>query len=96
MARPGMNSAKYEVVSRDGEKVVLRDVGPWDRHPTITNDAEQVVEDVSAWAGGRRILYYDSDGELTELRHEGTKLTGFAFVKSEGKSGDNKECGHDV
>jgi len=27
--RPGMNGAKYEVMSRDAEKVVLRDVGPW-------------------------------------------------------------------
>jgi len=82
--RAGMNGAKYEVVSRDAEKVVLRDVGPWSQHPTVTNDAEQVVEDVALWAGARRILYYDSDGELTELRHDGARFTGFAFVKSGG------------
>jgi len=96
MARVGMNSAKFEVVRSDNETVVLRDVGPWSKHPTVTNDAEQVVESLGNWVGNRRLLYYDSDGELTELRHDGTKFTGFAFVKPEGKPGGDKERGHDV
>lgn len=81
MARPGMNEAAFEVVEEDAGKVVLRDIGPWSKHPTITNDAEQVVEKMHARVGDRRLLYYDSDGELTELRHEGPRFTGFAFVK---------------
>lgn len=76
-----MNGSNYRVVHWDAEKVVLKDLGPWDRHPTVTNDAEQVVADMAYLVGGRRLLYYDSEGELTELRHEGAKFTGFAFPR---------------
>lgn len=79
MRRCGMNGARYEIVS-DGKMLVLRDVGPWSEHPTVTNDAEQVVEELAARVGGRRLLYYDSDGELTEIRHDGAKFIGFGFV----------------
>jgi hypothetical protein len=96
MARVGMNSAKFEVVRSDNETVVLRDVGPWSEHPTVTNDAEQVVESLGRWVGNRRLLYYDSDGELTELKHEGARFTGFAFVKSEVKGPVGGEESHDV
>lgn len=96
MARAGMNRAAYEVVERDAGKVVLRDIGPWSQHPTVTNDAEQVVEDVLAWAGGRRILYYDSEGELTELVHDGTRFVRFAFVKSEVKSAQDGRQDDDI
>ena len=88
MARIGMNKAAYEVVERDAGKVVLRDVGPWNEHPTVTNDAEQVVEEVFAWAGARRILYYDSEGELTELVHDGPRFVRFAFVRVRSEDGD--------
>ncbi len=95
MARIGMNSAKFEVVRSDNGTVVLRDVGPWSKHPTVTNDAEQVVESLGNWVGSRRLLYYDSDGELTELKHEGTRFTGFAFVSSEMKTQEEAR-GNDV
>jgi len=78
-----MGKANYRVVRHDAAQVVLRDVGPWSCHPTITNDAEQVVEEVAQWLGDRRLLYYDSDGELTELRHDGPKFIGFAFVRGD-------------
>jgi hypothetical protein len=81
MARVGMNEAAFEVVEEDAGKVVLRDVGPWSQHPTITNDAEQVVEKMAARVGCRRLLYYDSEGELTELVHDGPRFVRFAFVK---------------
>ncbi len=87
MARAGMNEAAFEVVREDAETFVIRDVGPWSSHPTVTNDAEQVVERLAARVGGRRLLYYDSDGELTELRHEGPRFTGFAFVRVRSEDG---------
>lgn len=80
-----MNGANYEIVERDAEKVVLRDLGPWSQHPTITNDAEQVVEETHQVTGNRRLLYYDSDGELTELVHDGPRFVRFAFVNPEVK-----------
>ncbi|MHC4718175.1 MAG: hypothetical protein ACYS5V_14475 [Planctomycetota bacterium] len=64
-----------------GEHIVLRDVGPHSRFPTITNDAEAVVADLNA-AGlltpGRRVFYYDSAGGLDELVVQNGRFYGFA------------------
>ena len=70
--------SNYSVVKSDAEKIILRDIGPWDQYLTITNDAENVIEDLSPVLHGRRVLYYDSEGELTELRHKDGVFTGFA------------------
>lgn len=62
------------------EPLVLRDVGPWDQHPTVTNAAERVVQDLVAQGRlepKQRLLYYDSEGELTEILHDGERFTGF-------------------
>lgn len=52
--------------------LAIRDIGhddPTGNYPTITNDAEMVVADVveSGLLRKRRLLYYDSEGELSEL-----------------------------
>lgn len=60
------------------DRVILRDVGPWDSHLTITNDAEGVVADVAPILRGRKLFYYDSDGELGELLVKDGKFAGFA------------------
>lgn len=63
--------------------VLLRDVGPWDRYKTITNDAENVLAfwtNNAAWMG-RDLFYYDSEGELTEIvyNHETGAFMGFSI-----------------
>jgi len=61
--------------------VVIRDLGPWDRYLSVTNDAEAVVDDIvtsGRLCPGQRILYYDSDGQLDELLVEGGRFAGFA------------------
>jgi len=65
-------SATYEVVEVNERLnfLVIRDVGFWDRQFTITNDAEGVVERIDTLARlprGRRLFYYDSEGELDEI-----------------------------
>ncbi len=64
--------------------LVIRDVGDHTFHPTITNGAEAVL--FRLWQAGvltpgRRVLYYDSEGELAELlwRGRGT-FVGFGSV----------------
>lgn len=65
--------AKWVIVEDDFLKtkpLIIRDVGPWDRFFTITNAAEQVVEELRAKGhlpDGRRLLYYDSEGNLDEI-----------------------------
>lgn len=76
-----MRRAHYAVVSNEAqEPLVIRDVGPWDQHPTITNDAEAVVADLfqaGLIPGGRRVFYFDSENNLDELRHEEGRFLGF-------------------
>ncbi|MDG4887619.1 MAG: hypothetical protein EOQ64_15520 [Mesorhizobium sp.] len=46
--------------------------------PSVTNDAERVVEECLAAYGERRIVYRDSAGEWGELLHTGIQFRGFA------------------
>jgi hypothetical protein len=78
-----MGNASWEVVRSTNQYVLLRDVGPWDKYMTITNAAEQVVAALTKWLGSRRLLYYDSEGELTELLVKDGHFTGFAPGKLE-------------
>jgi len=84
-----MRCAKYIVVKDDylqKEPLVLRDVGPWDAHPTLTNGIEEVVNSLiekGALPGGRRLLYYDSEGQLTEALIENGKFSAYGLVRNE-------------
>ncbi len=67
-----MRAANYEIVKEDHENsiLVIRDLGPWDVRPTVTNDVENVVRGLvrSGWLKpGYRLFYYDSEGALDEI-----------------------------
>mgnify|MGYP001613578477 FL=1 len=79
-----MKRAQYRIVDEpafDTNVLVILDCGPWTEFPTITNDAERVVEDLVK-AGrlkpGMRLMYYDSEGALDELRIYNGRFAGFA------------------
>ena len=80
-----MRHARYEIVHQESDNgtLVLRDLGPHDQFATITNRAEQVVADLHRYGvlQGRRLLYYDSAGELTEILHDNDAFAGFGFPK---------------
>ena len=64
-----MNS-QYKIIRRTSTRVVLRDIGDHRKHLTVTNDAERVAQELlddGIWTAGMRLLYYDSDNELTEI-----------------------------
>ncbi len=66
------------IVSDDSRWVLLRDLN-WPGALSVTNDAEAVVErTIACYGGDRRIAYFDSEGELSELQHDGIKFTRFA------------------
>jgi hypothetical protein len=52
--------------------------GHGNRHPTVTNDAEYVVEQLAARLGDRLLLYFDSEGDLDQLVVRNGKFAGFA------------------
>jgi len=62
MGRP----AQFTIESRTEKAIVIRDVGPWDRCFTVTNDAEDVVRRLAAQPG-QRVFYYDSEGDFGEI-----------------------------
>jgi hypothetical protein len=78
-----LTGARYTVIADDPLVMVIRDIGPWDDHPTITNAAESVVEQLAPSLNGeynekRRLLYFDSLGELSELKVQNGRFAGFA------------------
>jgi hypothetical protein len=76
-----MNRANYEVVEDfPPSPLIIRDIGPWNRYQSVTNAAETVVEELyacGALSDIRRLLYYDSEGNLDELLHREGRFAGF-------------------
>ena len=70
----------YEVVEKTSGRVVIRDLGPWDKYMTVTNAAEEVVNELVAvrtLIQGDRLFYFDSSGELDEIVIERLRFAGF-------------------
>lgn len=66
------NRANFDTILDEPAAMVLADIGPHDQYKTITNAAEQVVATCHmAGLGKRRLFYFDSDNDLTELLHDG-------------------------
>jgi hypothetical protein len=79
--------AQYEIVAEQStaEVLVIRDLGPWDMHPTVTNDVDHVVRELyrrGDLADGRRLWYWDSDGVLDEIVHRHGAFQSFQFIAS--------------
>ena len=72
--------ANYHIESETDRYIILRDDGPWDRFMTITNAAEDVIVELKYMLSGRRVFYYDSEGELTELVVKDGRFAGFAYA----------------
>ncbi len=64
-----MKEAQYEIVEDEqGKPLVIRDVGPWHVYPTVTNDAEGVIERLKdKLQDGRQLFYIDSEGHKDEI-----------------------------
>lgn len=79
-----MTRAKFEIVDRETtvDQLVIRDVGMWDRCPTVTNDVDAVIAELhqrGQLPANRRLFYYDSARQYDEIRHDGNgHFVGFA------------------
>jgi len=70
--------ARFDIVKETEEYIIIQDLGPWDVHYTVTNDAEQVVKRLASHLAGRRLFYMDSAGETDELLVRDGEFVGFA------------------
>ncbi len=86
-----MSRANFAIVTDDflrEDPLVIKDVGPWDKYPSVTNDAENVVFELvrrGLLPEGRLLFYYDSDGRLDEILVKNGQFVGFAPGPREGK-----------
>ena len=71
-------SANFSIVEQTEKHVLIRDKGPWDQYPTVTNAAEEVVTTLLPLLEKRRLFYFDSEGELGELVSRNGVFVGFA------------------
>jgi len=76
-----MREPRFEVLSETKDCVLIRDIGPWDKHPTVTNAAERVVELLAPMLRGRRLEYYDSGGYRDQLLVKDGKFAGFGLLQ---------------
>ncbi len=78
-----MTRAVFEIMPEISSKYVLviRDIGPWDKNPTVTNDAEAVAKELAEMGQLpriRRLFYYDSEGHLDEILVKNGAFAGFS------------------
>ena len=77
-------------VSLTEQIVCIRDIGPWERHLTVTNDAERVVRKLvedRILPEGWRLYYFDSDSNLDEILIKNGKFYDFRIIPSLEKFG---------
>jgi hypothetical protein len=77
-----MRHANFAVVEAGANGVYIRDLGPWDEHPTVTNDAKDVVEllirsKILPLSG--RLFCFDSEDHLDELLVKDGRFGGFVL-----------------
>lgn len=76
-----LKNANYQIIDNNHFRILIRDLGPWDQHKTVTNDAEAVVSDLKMWLGDRRLEYIDSDGKRGEILVHKGKFNGFSDLE---------------
>jgi hypothetical protein len=80
--------ANYKILRDCPSFLLIQDVGPWDSHKSITNDAESVVAELAPGLGDRKLFYVDSEGDTDRLLVVDGKFAGF---KSEQPSDVNSK-----
>jgi len=75
-----MRHAKFSIVGSYADRIIIKDDGPWNLYPTITNDPEWAVEQMADVLNGRHLLYIDSEGRMDQLRVNAGHFAGFALA----------------
>jgi hypothetical protein len=70
-------SSLYKWVDSDSQKIIIEDVGK--NCMSVTNDIENILKDLHrrGLLRGRKLYYYDSEGDFTEALHESGVFKGY-------------------
>lgn len=72
------HAALFETVENSPERVIIRDIGHNQGRRTVTNDVEAVVKAIAPMLEGRRLFYFDSQGDPDEIVYVGDRFLRFA------------------
>lgn len=72
-----MKRSNYRIERETFFTIELVDLGPHDIYLTITNDAENIIQDLDHEQRCKVITYKDTDGLTVQLMTDGNKFTGF-------------------
>ena len=77
-----MKRSNYSIIKNDPKQsLYIKDIGPWDLYLSVTNDAEQVIQELvelGQLPTGRRLYCIDSMNIMGELLIKDGKFAGFA------------------
>lgn len=80
--------SNWKVLTNCDAEVVIKDLNT--SSMSVTNDAENVVFDLydrGALWHGKRLLYFDSNGDLDEIVHEHGRFVDFRILSEAERSG---------
>ena len=81
-----LERSRFKIVSHENDRLIIRDLGPWDRFKTITNNAECVVGylyEREIISPSQKLFYFDSDNRLDEILIEDGEFAGFRIAREE-------------
>jgi len=70
-------AANYRVTNETDKFITLVDLGPHDEYKTITNAAEWVVAQMVDRLKGRKLYYFDTQGNIDQILIHDGKFAGF-------------------
>ena len=83
MRLPNFSIVLRPLASDPTAPLIIRDLGPWNQYPTVTNAAEDTIQWLAEngyLSKGRRVFYFDSEGDLDELIIEDGKFKDFGIL----------------
>ncbi len=72
-----MKRSNYIIHSETDNQILITDIGPWDVYLTVTNNAENVVNDLTDIQKQKQVFYNDSEGTISQLMIEDGKFIGY-------------------
>jgi len=73
------NKSNYRIVKETTQALLIEDLGPWDQYMTVTNNVENVVEELKEKLAGRRLFYMDSEKQMDEILYKRNPIA-FKFI----------------